>query len=551
VLSIHGLSYSELQEQAKQFGSFEDVGGRLLTKLNTWTIGLGAETPIIFTTWGGYSSRMYELFCLELVRSSLVELPHGRLLTLDLQRLIVVDKKPYKPIPSSLEATLHHLTFDALDSSGGATALQRASSLPATNPHWPNAVMAATIHHLAFKLNARASTLLPLAPFWEWAESMVAFERRMQLDPLPAEWQELAPDERPALLEFEPRPGCEPLGGPSKKLKAAVGLQPPVAACDAPSTINPEGDPNKAVTDLMLKIFDFLFDNHELPPPPGQAMGNSSQMSVLEIIVAATNAKAKELVVKEGRKFRLATDDDELDDALLVREALRAPSHLHCHIAVAHPHSSLALPHFSFVCPAQMSTAAGAHVRYRHPQLVSHPVDVDELVVFLGIRILMGGYWRERTAYFWNSVDSDMNVATISDTMTESRFEMLISALSFMDPEDDRWPTDKLRKILEVTHYLGVACRAAWDVEPDAIPDESRLKLSSRYCSFTTTLLCKPIKHGLTIYCLVFARSRFLYNFEWFAGARPPASLLAAHRSHTTPGAHRQGIGARQGAANR
>lgn len=57
-------------------------------------------------------------------------------------------------------------------------------------------------------------------------------------------------------------------------------------------------------------------------------------------------------------------------------------------------------------------------------------------------------------------------------------------------------------------------------MEPDAVPDESRLRMSSRYCSFATTLLCKPIKHGLTIYCLVFCRTKFLYNWEWFTGKK-------------------------------
>ena len=66
--------------------------------------------------------------------------------------------------------------------------------------------------------------------------------------------------------------------------------------------------------------------------------------------------------------------------------------------------------------------------------------------------------------------------------------------------------------------YRSQACQRAWDVEPDFVPDESRLRLSSRYCSFATTLLCKPIKHGLTIYCMNFCRSRYLYNFEWFTG---------------------------------
>jgi hypothetical protein len=96
--------------------------------------------------------------------------------------------------------------------------------------------------------------------------------------------------------------------------------------------------------------------------------------------------------------------------------------------------------------------------------------------------------------------------------------KVILAALSFMRPDDTRWEGKKERKILPVDEALRQRARKAWDREPDAVPDESRLKLSSRYCSFVTTLLCKPIKHGLTIYCLVFCRSKFLYNWEWFTG---------------------------------
>ena len=75
---------------------------------------------------------------------------------------------------------------------------------------------------------------------------------------------------------------------------------------------------------------------------------------------------------------------------------------------------------------------------------------------------------------------------------------------------------ERIRKLKPVNDPICRACREAWEVEPDFVPDESRLKMSSRYCKLATTLLCKPIKHGLTIYCLNFCRTKFLFNFEWF-----------------------------------
>ena len=64
---------------------------------------------------------------------------------------------------------------------------------------------------------------------------------------------------------------------------------------------------------------------------------------------------------------------------------------------------------------------------------------------------------------------------------------------------------------------------AAWDVEPDVAVDESCLRLASRFCAFVTTMLCKPIKRGLTIYCAVFP-SGYLYDWSWFTGSGDAAA---------------------------
>jgi hypothetical protein len=71
---------------------------------------------------------------------------------------------------------------------------------------------------------------------------------------------------------------------------------------------------------------------------------------------------------------------------------------------------------------------------------------------------------------------------------------------------------------------LSKRVHAGWEVEPDVAIDESRLALLTRYCSFVTTMLCKPIKRGLTIYCVVYG-SGYLYDWEWHTGSgdfQPP-----------------------------
>ena len=151
--------------------------------------------------------------------------------------------------------------------------------------------------------------------------------------------------------------------------------------------------------------------------------------------------------------------------------------------------------------------------------------------------------------------------------MKSDRHKEILSYLSFMRPGTPL-TDDKLRKLRELDDWLKKNCQLAWDIEPHATIDESRLRMYSRFCSFVWTMLCKPIKQvalnnsscthilvisshhhlitsssdhrlttilssshhhliivihhthqGLTIYCLNFARTCYLFNWIWFTGA--------------------------------
>ena len=155
--------------------------------------------------------------------------------------------------------------------------------------------------------------------------------------------------------------------------------------------------------------------------------------------------------------------------------------------------------------------------------LAHNPLTVAELIVFLGQRILMGRYWRALLVMFWSGDDGD-RVRSGSKAMRKNRHIEIVSHLSFMKPDDSRWPNDKLRKLREVDNILREQVKAAWDIEPNVTIDESRLRLASRFCSFVVTMLCKPIKVGITIYCANL-ESGYLYDWVWFPGsgqALPP-----------------------------
>ena len=233
-----------------------------------------------------------------------------------------------------------------------------------------------------------------------------------------------------------------PRGGPSRALRAAVGY----GEQDTP--VKPEvisgflGDgravPNAALEELMEGLFDQFV--------PLEAM---------QAIVEATNNKARELVVKAKSSFRLAEPGDPRGDLT--------------------------------------NCSAGPHARYRAPELLAHPLSLDELRVFLGIRIVMGGYWSERIDDYWSSTDMMDRCPIIADSMRLDRFKLILATLSFLRPEYSGNPkfggtSDKLFKLREVNDILNLACKSAWDVEPDFVVDESRCRLSSRYCTFTTQM---------------------------------------------------------------
>ena len=157
------------------------------------------------------------------------------------------------------------------------------------------------------------------------------------------------------------------------------------------------------------------------------------------------------------------------------------------------------------------------------------PLDAVEFIYFLGSRILMGAHWRPRLSCFWRTTgrgheaDREKTVAA----MKEDRHKEILSHLSFMEVGSTDHPTDKLRKLRTVNDALRARVQLAWLIEAVAVIDESRLRLTSRFCSFVVSMLCKPIKTGITIYCLVLM-SGYLYDWDWFLGAGSSAMPMGA-----------------------
>ena len=170
--------------------------------------------------------------------------------------------------------------------------------------------------------------------------------------------------------------------------------------------------------EMLLVLFLFYFDTE-----------------VVQLICKATNSKAREWVIKEGRSFKPAA-----------------------------------------------RTARGAHLR-AGKQWVD--VTLGEMYQFLGLRITMGAYPRQRMRMYWSEEDAELRLPSVADVMTRNRYEAILSHLSFAVVGDMTHAGDKLAKLREIDTLLLKRCREAWNIEQHFTMDESRVKLSSKCCPFT------------------------------------------------------------------
>ena len=83
-----------------------------------------------------------------------------------------------------------------------------------------------------------------------------------------------------------------------------------------------------------------------------------------------------------------------------------------------------------------------------------------------------------------------------SSTARYSRGYYITTSHTHTAGDVTEYAPNKLAKLKRVNDLLRKNCERAWDVEPDATLDESRLRLHSRFCSFVTEMICKPIKTG-------------------------------------------------------
>ena len=429
--TVHGRPFEQVQQGALNFA---EVGGHWRRWLEKMLAGAHASTHVVLASWGGYEWAT--------LLSSELHL-HGLDLPIDIQCVSIVDiadaTRKLKPFAVSVDAGLpaiaSHVATEYADrlvtSATGKEALRGMLALGDVNDalHEPTTeplLLSAIVHDLATRsgsgkgmavVGRDKKCMLQLVPFWEYGRDLAAYIDQQANDPPPRPWKAGPPPctEQGARLPFHAKPGCSEEGGPSALLKAAAGVDGDAAAeLPEPGVDGVNGDPNETVRDLMLHIFHFFF-----PEPTIKDDDTVDDGNVLQRIVDATNEKAMELVVRERAKgpFRAATKDDPLD---------------------------------------LNNRAHGPHARHRAPDLVTQSLTVDELLVYLGIRILLGAYNPDVLDYCWSSTEG-WRVPEIADSMKLDRFKAINYQLSFIMADDDsnlEGRNANIRKIFDVSSWL-------------------------------------------------------------------------------------------------
>ena len=282
VAPIHGLGFSALQ--AKATGDFKAVGTRAVEWICARVAG---KSTAAFVVWDRASRGDLELLCAELRR-------HDLLLPTSTTEFGVIDLYPaarasgYKKLDKTAwpsrqppagkqqrggvllslrNAATYELGLAAAAEAAPARTPARgapprrrqraaapapAESGAATTAPWtagaaavaeldetPTTATLCMLGAVAARLRDAAvgkELLYKLTPFSRWAADLVAYEKELREDPVPAGWQErAAPPGHKDGPTFAPQAGRAAKGGPSAALRGAVGtLDEPAAPPTAP-----------------------------------------------------------------------------------------------------------------------------------------------------------------------------------------------------------------------------------------------------------------------------------------------------------------------------
>ena len=102
----------------------------------------------------------------------------------------------------------------------------------------------------------------------------------------------------------------------------------------------------------------------------------------------------------------------------------------------------------------------------------------------------------------------------------QKKKKIIISTVPLSTGMDMFDKNDKVWTLRKFVNHLIKRVQLAYNTKQEFVVDESMIAILSKYCPFLQKMMCKPIKCGVKVFCLVFCKSKYLYNWKIYQGKR-------------------------------
>jgi DNA polymerase III epsilon subunit-like protein len=319
----------------------------------------------------------------------------------------------------------------------------------------------------------------------EYADKLIKHENFVEADPCMQGWTEKKEDEEGCPLEekedpdFTPKEGCAENGGPSRLLREYMGMG--------------EGDkyaPCTSWEETAAKVFRFYFDDDVLQLMIDAWVSKASQVCLVVVVVV--------VVV-----FSFLNNSHSFPSLFFLDQTVVwVPQEGSSRCTIRAPKEG-----------DDLSWKRGLRCKI----LVDLPPTKGEALAFVASIIWMGQHRRRRITHYWDTSNLELGHTWMSGTFKQTRYLKLLALWSF-ELVGGGNPGDPIRKFRRFDLMVMARIQEAWDIEAHITLDEARIKMFSKFCPFTWTMMCKPIRHGCTVYVLAFPESGYVYGWVWWTG---------------------------------
>lgn len=148
------------------------------------------------------------------------------------------------------------------------------------------------------------------------------------------------------------------------------------------------------------------------------------------------------------------------------------------------------------------------------------PLDMEELLAWFGILILMGIKEFPHIRCYWSSPEF-YNCPLISEVMSRQRFEAIIRCIHLVNNDDvvtdkNSPQFDKIAKVRWLCESFASLSQTLYNNERVCTVDEIMIPYKGRYCSIRQYMKAKPVKFGVKVWALASSQSRYFSEASLF-----------------------------------